>query len=219
MEVAQDPLSGPAALPAARAFSAPPMRIRFFGSALNQRETLSLAAPPETNNPSVRRECMGKLLLSRAAQTASRWKSRRTEERVLRYTSLPGSTSYTVDAAGNRTSKTALQQADPTPVSVTSNFSIDTNGTTLYTWDYENRLTSVTLPGQGGTVSFNYDPCGRRIRKMLSEEDSRGGVLRSGTTLQCNTVDACFFSKKFRAARRAEEPSAKAERHSALQIR
>ena len=147
------------------------------------------------------------------------------------YGSLPGSSSYTVDAAGNRTSKTALQQADPTPVSVTSNYSYDdiyeltqavvggsvaesysfdavgnrltsagptsytynssneltstssatyaydnngnttsktdTNGTTYYTWDYENRLASVTLPGQGGTVYFNYDPFGRRIRKAF----------------------------------------------------
>jgi RHS repeat-associated protein len=145
--------------------------------------------------------------------------------------SLPGSTNYTVDAAGNRTSKTALQQADPTPVSVTSSFSYDniyqltqavvggnlaesysfdavgnrltsldpasytynssnqltatssatyaydsngnttsktdTNGNTYYTWDYENRLASVTLPGQGGTVYFNYDPFGRRIRKAF----------------------------------------------------
>ena len=145
---------------------------------------------------------------------------------------MPGSTSYTVDAAGNRTSKTALQQADPNPVSVTSNYTYDniyqltqavvggnlaesysfdavgnrltsiapattytnndsneltatsaatytydyngnttsktdTNGTTYYTWDYENRLASVTLPGQGGTVYFDYDPMGRRIRKVF----------------------------------------------------
>ena len=145
--------------------------------------------------------------------------------------SLPGSTSYTYDDAGNRTSKTAVQQADPNPVSVTSNYGYDdifqltqavvnnstteaysydavgnrltsvdpasysynasneltstssatytydangntlsktdTNGTTTYTWDYENRLTSVTLPGTGGTVGFTYDPFGRRIREVF----------------------------------------------------
>jgi RHS repeat-associated protein len=134
------------------------------------------------------------------------------------------------DAAGNRTSKTALQQADPTPVSVLSEYSYDniyqltqavvggnlaesytydavgnrltsvspasytynssnqltatsaatytydyngntlsktdTNGTTYYTWDYENRLTQVALPGEGGTISFAYDPFGRRIKKV-----------------------------------------------------
>src|SRR5208282_1746758 len=39
--------------------------------------------------------------------------------------SLPGSAGYTYDAAGNRTSKTAVQEASPNPVSVTSNYSYD----------------------------------------------------------------------------------------------
>ena len=145
--------------------------------------------------------------------------------------SLPGSATYTYDAAGNRLTKTALQQADPNPVSVLSQYSYDSiyeltqavvggnlaesysydavgnrltsvspasytynssnqltsssaatytydangntltktdsAGTTSYAWDYENRLASVTLPGQGGTVYFNYDPFGRRIRKVF----------------------------------------------------
>src|SRR5262249_22933998 len=38
-------------------------------------------------------------------------------------------------------------------------------GTTTYTWDFENRLTSAVLPGSGGTVTFKYDPFGRRIQK------------------------------------------------------
>jgi RHS repeat-associated protein len=54
---------------------------------------------------------------------------------------------YTYDSNGNTLSKT------------------DSTGTTYYTWDFENRLTSVTLPGTGGTVCFTYDPFGRRIRK------------------------------------------------------
>jgi YD repeat-containing protein len=43
-----------------------------------------------------------------------------------------------------------------------------TNGssTTSYAWDFENRLTSVTLPNNGGAISFTYDPFGRRIRKV-----------------------------------------------------
>ena len=36
------------------------------------------------------------------------------------------------------------------------------SNTTTYAWDFENRLASVTLPGSGGTVSFKYDPFGRR---------------------------------------------------------
>ena len=38
-------------------------------------------------------------------------------------------------------------------------------GTTTYTWDVENRLLSVALPGSDGTVTFKYDPFGRRIQK------------------------------------------------------
>jgi RHS repeat-associated protein len=56
--------------------------------------------------------------------------------------------SFTYDYDGNTTSKT------------------DSAGTTSYTWDVENRLTQVTLPGSAGTVNFKYDPFGRRIEKI-----------------------------------------------------
>jgi RHS repeat-associated protein len=62
-------------------------------------------------------------------------------------TARPNET-YTYDNNGNTTTK------------------VDASGTTTYTWDYENRLTQVTLPGSGGTVSFTYDPLGRRVRKI-----------------------------------------------------
>ena len=61
---------------------------------------------------------------------------------------------YAFDSNGNTQSKT------------------DSTGTTSYTWDFENRLTSVTLPGSGGTVSFKYDPFGRRIYKSSSSGTS-----------------------------------------------
>ena len=88
-------------------------------------------------------------------------------------TSTPSAT-YTYDANGN-----VLTKADST-------------GTTSYTWDFENRLTSVTLPGSGGTVSFKYDPFGRRIYKsssagtsiyaydgdnLIEETNAAGGVV------------------------------------------
>jgi RHS repeat-associated protein len=57
-------------------------------------------------------------------------------------------TSYTYDYNGNLTSKTI------------------SSGTTDYAWDFENRLTSVTLPNSGGAVTFKYDPFGRRIYKQ-----------------------------------------------------
>jgi RHS repeat-associated protein len=48
----------------------------------------------------------------------------------------------------------------------------DSSGITTFAWDYENRLTSVTLPGSGGTVSFKYDPFGRRIYRSSSSGTS-----------------------------------------------
>jgi len=88
-------------------------------------------------------------------------------------TSVPGAT-YTYDNNGN--TLTAVGAA----------------GTTAYNWDFENRLTSVVLPGSGGTVSFKYDPFGRRVQKssssgttnylydganVLEEVDGSGNVL------------------------------------------
>ena len=88
-------------------------------------------------------------------------------------TSYPGVT-YTYDNNGNTLTKVASA------------------GTTSYSWDFENRLTSVTSPASGGTVNFKYDPFGRRVQKVsstgttthvydganvLEEVDSSGNVL------------------------------------------
>jgi RHS repeat-associated protein len=88
-------------------------------------------------------------------------------------TSTP-STTYTYDSNGNTSTK------------------VNSSGTTQYFWDFENRLSSVTLPGTGGTVSFKYDPFGRRIYKssssatsvyaydgdnLVEETNSAGGVV------------------------------------------
>ena len=95
--------------------------------------------------------------------------------------------SYTYDPVGNRLSSlgvspynvNASNQLTSTP---NTSYTYDNNGnmltkvvgsnTTSFTWDYENRLTSVTLPGSGGTVSFKYDPSGRRIYKSSSSGTS-----------------------------------------------
>jgi YD repeat-containing protein len=74
----------------------------------------------------------------------------------------------------------------------------DANGNTLsdssgksYSWDFENRLVQAVVPGTG-TVTFKYDPFGRRIQKsgpggttnylyeevnLLEEVDTAGNVL------------------------------------------
>ncbi|MGH9746012.1 MAG: RHS repeat domain-containing protein [Candidatus Acidiferrales bacterium] len=68
-------------------------------------------------------------------------------------TSTPNA-SYTYDYNGNTTSKTV------------------SSGTTNYTWDYENRLASATLPGTGGSITFKYDPLGRRIQKAFTQNST-----------------------------------------------
>ena len=91
--------------------------------------------------------------------------------------------SYTYDPVGNRLSSLGVSpysvnvsnQLTSTPNTI---YSYDNNGnmqtkvvgsnTTSYAWDFENRLNSVTLPGTGGTVSFKYDPFGRRIQKSFT---------------------------------------------------
>jgi RHS repeat-associated protein len=95
--------------------------------------------------------------------------------------------SYTYDPVGNRL--TALGSAawsyntsNELTARPSFSYTYDLNGntqtnvgsagTTTYNWDYENRLTSVVLPGSGGTVSFKYDPFGRRIYKSSTSGTS-----------------------------------------------
>jgi YD repeat-containing protein len=68
-------------------------------------------------------------------------------------TSIPGTT-YTYDNNGNTKTKTTAA------------------GTTTYTWDFENRLTQVALPGTTGTVTYKYDPFGRRVQKAFTQGGS-----------------------------------------------
>jgi RHS repeat-associated protein len=84
--------------------------------------------------------------------------------------------SYSYDPVGNRLSSLGVpnysyNSSNELTSSSLGSYSYDANGNTLsdpsgktYTWDFENRLTSVFVPGTG-TVSFKYDPFGRRIQK------------------------------------------------------
>lgn len=47
-----------------------------------------------------------------------------------------------------------------------------------YTWDFENRLSSVALPG-GGTETFRYDPFGRRIQKIWPNTANNSTMVRN----------------------------------------
>jgi RHS repeat-associated protein len=65
-------------------------------------------------------------------------------------TSTPSAT-YTYDNNGNTLTK------------------VTSAGTTTNGWDYENRLTSVTLPGTSGTLAFKYDALGHRVQKVFTQ--------------------------------------------------
>ena len=91
--------------------------------------------------------------------------------------------SYSFDPVGNRLSSLSVpsytfnSSNEVTAAGSSSSYSYDNNGNTLtktdgagtttYTWDFENRLTSVHPAGQT-TVTFKYDPLGRRIQKAGS---------------------------------------------------
>src|SRR5882762_5524170 len=107
----------------------------------------------------------------------------------------PAIETYGYDAAGNLTGKPYDNNGNTQTKVVGSN-------TTSYSWDFENRLSSVTLPGTGGTVSFKYDPFGRRIYKssstgtsvfvydgdnLVEETNAAGAVVARYT--QTNNID------------------------------
>jgi RHS repeat-associated protein len=86
---------------------------------------------------------------------------------------------YNYDKVGNRTSSHlsasyATNSSNQLTATTSATYTYDNNGNTLsktegtdvtqYTWDYENRLTQVTLPNSS-VVTFKYDPFGRRIQK------------------------------------------------------
>jgi len=95
--------------------------------------------------------------------------------------------SYSFDSVGNRISSLGASSynynsSNELTSTSAASFTYDNNGNTLtktdstgtrnYTWDFENRLTSALLPGAGGTVTFQYDPLGRRIQKAFSHNSA-----------------------------------------------
>lgn len=99
-----------------------------------------------------------------------------------------GVSPYSYNSSNELTSTpTATYGYDLNGNAVTKN---DSTGITTYAWDFENRLTSVTLPGSGGTVSFSYDPLGRRIRKSSSAGTSIYAYDRSNVIEETNSSGA-----------------------------
>jgi RHS repeat-associated protein len=105
--------------------------------------------------------------------------------------------SYTYDAVGNRLSSLGMASytynaSNELTATSAATYTYDANGNTLtkadstgtttYNWDFENRLSSVVLPS--GTVTFKYDPFGRRIQKA-----SMQGAINSITNYLYDGAD------------------------------
>jgi RHS repeat-associated protein len=95
--------------------------------------------------------------------------------------------SYSYDGVGNRLSSLGVSSytynsSNELTSNSAASFAYDNNGNTVtktdstgarnYTWDFENRLSSVVLPGSGGTATFKYDPFGRRIQKAFTQNST-----------------------------------------------
>jgi len=84
---------------------------------------------------------------------------------------------YSYDPVGNRLSSSGVptysyNSSNELTSNSNGSYTYDANGNTLadpsgkqYSWDFENRLASVVVPNTG-TVTFKYDPFGRRIYKQ-----------------------------------------------------
>jgi YD repeat-containing protein len=72
---------------------------------------------------------------------------------------------YRHDSFGRQIYRQSFDAANIFDYNSNTQTTTDSTGITTYTWDFENRLTSVALPGTGGTINFKYDPFGRRIYK------------------------------------------------------
>src|SRR5205807_2592340 len=79
-------------------------------------------------------------------------------------------------------------------------------GTTTYNGDFENRLTSVVLPGSGGAVMFKYDPFGRRIQK--SSASGTSNYLYDGANLVEETNTSGTLAARFTQGAGIDEPLA-----------
>ncbi len=84
--------------------------------------------------------------------------------------------------------------------------SVGSAGTTTYAWDFENRLSSVALPGSGGTVSFKYDPFSRRIEKTTSSATSI--YAYDGDNLIEETNSSGTAVARYSQTRKIDEPLA-----------
>jgi len=103
-------------------------------------------------------------------------------DRLISVLKMGGNESYGYDAVGNRTNSHlsgtyGYQAVNRLTSTASATYSYNNNGNMLsrtdgsgtrnFTWDSQNRLTQVSLPG-GLTVNYKYDALGRRIQRTTS---------------------------------------------------
>jgi len=125
--------------------------------------------------------------------------------------------SFSYDAVGNRLSPLSVPSYSynsSNELTATSNgsYTYDANGNTLsdaqgrsFTWDFENRLTQVVVPGTG-TVSFKYDPFGRRIYK--NSPSFSGTFAYDGYNLIETMTSAGAILARYTVTQNIDEPLA-----------
>jgi RHS repeat-associated protein len=130
--------------------------------------------------------------------------------------------SYSYDLVGNRLGSLSVSpytynSSNEMATDPVGSYTYDANGNmltkpdgTAYTWDVNNRLTQVTLPGTGGTVTFKYDPFGRRAQKAftVSGTTTTTNYVYDGSTLLEETDQSGSVLARFTQSPAADEPLA-----------
>jgi RHS repeat-associated protein len=124
---------------------------------------------------------------------------------------------YTHDTVGNILSALNLgTQTYNTSNQLTStsigSYTYDNNGNTLtdansrsYTWDYDNRLSQAVVPGTG-TVTFKYDPFGRRIQK--SSPNGTTNYVYDGSDITAEYGETGILKAKYAQGPGIDQPLA-----------
>jgi RHS repeat-associated protein len=134
---------------------------------------------------------------------------------------------YTYDPVGNRLSSLGVSPYVNNPSNEltstpSASYTYDNNGNTLtksggttYGWDFENRMISAVVPGVG-TVTFKYDPFGRRIQKSgpsgtvnyLYDGKERGANVIEEVDNAGNVLARYTQNARYRTVQPIDEPLA-----------
>jgi RHS repeat-associated protein len=134
-------------------------------------------------------------------------------------------TKYSYDPVGNRLSSLgvspySVNTSNELTSTPTATYTYDNNGNTLtkvtsagtttYGWDYENRLTSVTLPGTGGTLAFRYDGLGHRVQKVFTQNSTSTttNYLYDGASAVADMDQNGNVLARYTATQKLDEPLA-----------